>query len=91
VATIAHAADGNLHPLIVVDGSPGRAAAADQAAAEIFALALELGGTVSGEHGVGLLKRRWLERELGPGSLALQRQIKRVFDPAGLLNPGKAL
>jgi glycolate oxidase len=91
VATVAHAADGNLHPLIVVDGSPGRAAAAQEAAAEIFALALELGGTVSGEHGVGLLKRRWLERELGPGSLALQRQIKRVFDPTGILNPGKAL
>jgi glycolate oxidase len=91
IATIAHAADGNLHPLIVVDGSPGAAAAAEQAAGEIFALALELGGTVSGEHGVGLLKRRWLERELGPASLALQRQVKQVFDPAGLLNPGKAL
>ncbi|MET7402256.1 FAD-linked oxidase C-terminal domain-containing protein [Dactylosporangium sp. NPDC005572] len=87
VFVFAHAGDGNLHPIILVDTE----AAAQQAADDIFALALALGGTVSAEHGVGLLKRAWLERELGADALALQRRIKQLFDPAGILNPGKAL
>ncbi|WP_433605840.1 FAD-binding oxidoreductase [Dactylosporangium sp. CA-139114] len=86
VYVFAHAGDGNLHPILRADaGEPQRAAD------DIFALALALGGTVSAEHGVGLLKRAWLERELGPGPLALQRRIKRLFDPNGILNPGKAI
>ncbi|MFI9464573.1 FAD-binding oxidoreductase [Streptomyces xiamenensis] len=85
VFTLAHAGDGNLHPL-VVDG-PG----AGDVVAEIFRLALDLGGTVSGEHGVGLLKRPWLAAEHGAAALAVQRRIKDALDPAGILNPGKAL
>ncbi|MEU9364151.1 FAD-linked oxidase C-terminal domain-containing protein [Streptomyces avermitilis] len=92
VFTIAHAADGNLHPIIVVDRSlPGLPDAAWEAAGEIFALALRLGGTLTGEHGVGVLKRQWVADELGPAAHALQRRIKRAFDPRGILNPGKCL
>jgi glycolate oxidase len=61
------------------------------AADEVFKDALELGGTLTGEHGVGLLKRRWLELESGPVVGELQRGIKAVFDPLGILNPGKAI
>lgn len=58
---------------------------------EIIDAAVELGGTVTGEHGVGLLKRDGMERELGPGVLALQRSVKAALDPDGILNPGKAV
>jgi len=58
------------------------------AAGEMFQAALALGGTLTGEHGVGVLKRRWLRDEIGDTSLALQRQLKAVFDPLGILNPG---
>ncbi|MDX2545788.1 FAD-binding oxidoreductase [Streptomyces sp. WI04-05B] len=92
VFTIAHAADGNLHPIIVVDPAlDGLPDAAWEAAGEIFALALRLGGTLTGEHGVGVLKRQWVADELGPASHALQRRIKDAFDPRGILNPGKSL
>ncbi|MFJ6084598.1 FAD-binding oxidoreductase [Streptomyces sp. NPDC092369] len=92
VFTIAHAADGNLHPIIVVDPSLDRLPdAAWEAAGEIFALALRLGGTLTGEHGVGVLKRQWVADELGPAAHALQRRLKEVFDPRGILNPGKSL
>ncbi|MEU9166578.1 FAD-linked oxidase C-terminal domain-containing protein [Streptomyces sp. NPDC048420] len=92
VFTIAHAADGNLHPIIVVDRALDRLPdAAWEAAGEIFALALRLGGTLTGEHGVGVLKRQWVAEELGPATHSLQRRIKEVFDPRGILNPGKAL
>jgi len=92
ICTVAHAGDGNLHPLIVVD----RAATsippnAQHAADEIFELALKLGGTLTGEHGVGTLKRAWLRRELGETNHGLQQQIKALFDPRGILNPGKAI
>jgi glycolate oxidase len=92
ICTLAHAGDGNLHPIIVA-GRPGEPvpAAASAAADEIFALALRLSGTVTGEHGIGVLKRAWLERELGPAGHDLQRQIKALFDPYGILNPGKAV
>ena len=92
VFTIAHAADGNLHPIIVVDPTlDGLPDAAWEAAGEIFALALRLGGTLTGEHGVGVLKRQWVADELGPAAHALQRRIKDAFDPRGILNPGKSL
>jgi glycolate oxidase len=65
--------------------------AAWEAAGEIFALALRLGGTLTGEHGVGTLKRQWVADELGPAAHALQRRLKEVFDPRGILNPGKSL
>ncbi|MER7184199.1 FAD-linked oxidase C-terminal domain-containing protein [Streptomyces hyaluromycini] len=92
VFTIAHAADGNLHPIIVVDPALDRLPdAAWETAGEIFALALRLGGTLTGEHGVGVLKRQWVADELGPAAHALQRRLKQAFDPHGILNPGKAL
>ncbi|GAB2573088.1 FAD-binding oxidoreductase [Microlunatus antarcticus] len=92
IFTFAHAGDGNLHPIIAVASEDaGHLAAVDRAADAVFALALRLGGTVSGEHGVGLLKRGWLDAELGPRSRDLQHGIKAVFDPLNLLNPGKAL
>ncbi|WP_280504026.1 FAD-linked oxidase C-terminal domain-containing protein, partial [Nocardia farcinica] len=69
-----------------------RAPAPVQAAVgEVFALALRLGGTLTGEHGVGVLKRPWLADDLGDTALELHRSLKSVFDPAGILNPGKAI
>lgn len=88
IPTTCHAGDGNLHPSFVFSGDtvPDSVwAAAD----ELFSYALTLGGTLSGEHGIGILKRRWLGDELGTEQLDLQRQIKGVFDPQNLLNPGK--
>ncbi|RRJ85963.1 FAD-binding protein [Gulosibacter macacae] len=90
IACPAHAGDGNLHPTFVFDGSTDEVPDhVWDAASEIFETALALGGTLSGEHGIGLLKRRWLGDELGQRQLDLQREIKRVFDPLGILNPGK--
>lgn len=88
IPTVAHAGDGNLHPNFVFERGPVPERVW-QAAGELFATALELGGTLTGEHGVGVLKQRWLRQELGDDSYALQRDIKRVFDPLGILNPGK--
>jgi glycolate oxidase len=91
IPTVAHAGDGNLHPnFVYTPGLDGEVPHAVWAAAdELFLAALALGGTLTGEHGVGLLKKRWLKDELGDDQLELQRQIKRVFDPQGILNPGK--
>ncbi|WP_125130440.1 FAD-linked oxidase C-terminal domain-containing protein [Microbacterium sp. 10M-3C3] len=86
-----HAGDGNLHPIIVTDTAAPDAPvppAAQRAADRIFALALELGGTITAEHGVGRAKRLWAERELGAEVVALQRRIRAAFDPVGILNPG---
>jgi glycolate oxidase len=88
IPTVAHAGDGNLHPNFVFAGlevPPDIWAAAD----ELFLAALRLGGTLTGEHGIGILKRRWLRAELGDDQFELQREIKAVFDPQGILNPGK--
>ena len=88
IPTVCHAGDGNLHPNFVFEGDE----VPDviwQAADELFRAALRLGGTLTGEHGVGVLKRRWLVDELGEDQWQLQRQIARVFDPQGILNPGK--
>src|SRR5205807_10105264 len=90
IATIAHAGDGNLHPLIVTP--PGDEAAHDAAKRAFDAVidaTLTLGGTVTGAHGVGLLKRAGMERELDAGALAMQRAVKRALDPSNLFNPGK--
>ncbi len=85
-----HAGDGNIHSTFLF--SPDDAdeeTRADAACRDIFALALELGGSVSGEHGIGWLKRGQLERQLGPVGYDLHTRIKQAFDPKGLLNPGK--
>jgi glycolate dehydrogenase FAD-linked subunit len=87
-----HAGDGNMHPTVIFP--PGDLAAQEravQAFEAIMGLGLALGGTITGEHGVGLLKREWLGRELGEANLRLQRELKAVFDPQGLLNPTKML
>ena len=92
VATVAHAGDGNIHPLIVFDPKDSAAEVRARTTFEtLMTEALELGGTITGEHGVGSLKRGGLARQLGPVSLELQRRIKRAFDPDWILNPGKVL
>jgi glycolate oxidase subunit GlcD len=85
-----HAGDGNVHANFIVD--PRDEAELDRARAgaeELFAMAIRLDGSISGEHGIGWTKRGWLERQWGPRAVTLHRELKRVFDPKGLLNPGK--
>ncbi|MFI5906192.1 FAD-binding oxidoreductase [Dactylosporangium sp. NPDC051541] len=90
VATVGHAGDGNLHPVIVIDRSdPASIAQGQKVFDAIMALGLSLGGTSTGEHGVGLLKRDWLAREIGPTGLKAHRSIKAALDPDNILNPGK--
>lgn len=92
IATIAHAGDGNLHPLLITP--PGDEAAREAAQAafeELLAEAVALGGTVTGEHGVGLLKREGMARELGAEVCAVQEAVKGALDPLGLFNPGKVV
>ncbi|MDT7627064.1 MAG: glycolate oxidase, partial [Pseudonocardiales bacterium] len=92
IANVAHAGDGNLHPLMITPQGDEEAKLRSQAAfEEIVDTAIELGGTVTGEHGVGLLKRRGMQRELGPAAVALQRAVKAAWDPDDLLNPGKVI
>src|SRR5262249_6556823 len=92
ISVIAHAGDGNTHPLIVFD--PADAAMAKRAHlafGEIMDLAIGLGGTITGEHGVGRLKRPWLGGYLGPEVMDLNQRIKQALDPLGILNPGSAI
>jgi glycolate oxidase len=90
IATIAHAGDGNLHPLIITPAGDDNARAAAQAAFdELLAEAIAVGGTVTGEHGVGLLKRDGMLRELDPGAVAMQTAVRQALDPKGIFNPGK--
>jgi len=87
-----HAGDGNLHSTFMIDlDDPADLARAEQAAEELFVLATTLGGSVSGEHGLGLVKRGQLARQWQPAAVAMHEAIKRAFDPKGLLNPGKKL
>ena len=89
-ASWGHAGDGNLHTtFLVAADDPNEIRAATRASEELFALALRLGGTISGEHGVGVVKRHWLERQLGARAYELHAAIKHAFDPQNLLNPGK--
>ncbi len=88
IPTVAHAGDGNLHPNFIYNDEEVPKHIWDAADA-IFRKAISLGGTLTGEHGVGLLKRQWLIDELGQNQTKLQWQIKKVFDPNNILNPGK--
>ncbi len=92
IFTIAHAGDGNLHPIVALrpmeDIDTG---APKEAMDQIFWAAHRLGGTLTGEHGVGMLEREWLVPELGEKNLEILAEIKKVFDPKGILNPGKAI
>jgi glycolate oxidase len=85
-----HAGDGNLHPKIMFDPSdPDEVARMEKGVEEIFDLACGLGGTLSGEHGIGLSKARFMPLEHDAVSMGLMRSIKRMFDPNNILNPGK--
>ena len=89
---MAHAGDGNLHPMVVFDASDARSTARAIAAFEqVMDAALALGGTITGEHGVGRLKRGALVRQLGPVAMEVHAWIKAGFDPDGILNPGNVL
>jgi glycolate oxidase subunit GlcD len=85
-----HAGDGNVHSVFLFDpDDAAESERAQDACEEIFELAIRLGGTVTGEHGIGILKAGQLERQWPPASVALHRKVKAAFDPKGLLNPGK--
>jgi glycolate oxidase subunit GlcD len=85
-----HAGDGNLHTtFLLASDDESELALAPRISEQLFELALRLGGTISGEHGVGFVKRNWLERQLGPRAFELHSAVKRAFDPQNLLNPGK--
>lgn len=88
----AHAGDGNIHPIFVYQGLDNEIPeAVNRAADEVFQLAIRYGGTLTAEHGVGLLKQQWVSAELGEDVVGLSRQLKAVFDPHGILNPGKGI
>ncbi|MEU7478659.1 FAD-linked oxidase C-terminal domain-containing protein [Lentzea sp. NPDC042327] len=89
IAVVGHAGDGNMHPTIVYDPADAdQFARARKAFDDILALGLALGGTITGEHGVGKVKREWLAKEIGPVGLRVHREIKRALDPENLFNPG---
>jgi glycolate oxidase len=92
IGTFGHAGDGNMHPTLVFDqNDPDEVARARAAFDDILHAVLELGGTITGEHGVGLLKRPFIARQLGPETHRLHLAIKSAMDPLGILNPGKLL
>ncbi|MFD4674669.1 FAD-binding oxidoreductase [Lentzea sp. NPDC058450] len=89
IAVVGHAGDGNMHPTIVYDpADASQFARAQKAFDDILAVGLSLGGTVTGEHGIGKIKREWLAKEIGPVGLRVHREIKRALDPDNLFNPG---
>ncbi|MFC2050622.1 FAD-binding oxidoreductase [Chloroflexota bacterium] len=90
IVTLGHAGDGNLHPCVLTDEKNAEhLGRAEKAVHDIFSAALELGGAISGEHGIGLGKRQFLKQAMPPEAIDLLRGIKKVFDPSGILNPGK--
>ena len=92
IALVAHAGDGNMHPSVFFDaGDEAATATAQEVFEEIMRIGIELGGTITGEHGVGYLKRAWLPNELDEGSRRIQMAVKNALDPLGILNPGKML
>lgn len=92
IVNFGHAGNGNIHVNLLIDpDDPAQMKAADACLDEVFDLVLGLGGTLSGEHGIGLVKREFVRREIDDPTLGLMRQIKDVFDPRNILNPGKTL
>jgi glycolate oxidase len=91
-ANVFHAGDGNLHPLILYDANvPGELERCEAFGAKILALCIEAGGTITGEHGVGIEKIDSMCEQFAPDVLEAFHSVKAAFDPAGLLNPGKAV
>jgi glycolate oxidase subunit GlcD len=92
VVNFGHLGDGNVHATFLIDPRiEGERARADAAAGELFETVLAMGGSLSGEHGVGAAKLEFVERQLGPGTVALMRRIKSALDPHDVLNPGKKI
>lgn len=90
VGTFGHAGDGNLHPTVLCDERDSdQMKRAHAFFDDLYAKVLEWGGTVSGEHGIGMAKKEYLARQIGPGGVAVMKRIKHAFDPEGILNPGK--
>ncbi len=90
IANVFHAGDGNLHPLIMYDGrEPGAYERAEEAAAEILRLCTRMGGSITGEHGVGMEKRAFLADMFSPDDIAMMHRIRHAFDPHEIANPGK--
>jgi glycolate oxidase len=92
IAIFGHAGDGNLHPNILFDKrDPAQVEKMKKAAGDIFAVAVQLGGTLSGDHGVGNLKMPFLEQDIGPIFIDVMAKIKQALDPKNILNPGKVV
>jgi D-lactate dehydrogenase len=92
IVNFGHAGNGNIHVNLLIDPSDAaELARAERCLDGTFDLVLRLGGTLSGEHGIGLVKRDFVRREIDPVTLRLMRDVKRQFDPKGILNPGKSL
>jgi glycolate oxidase len=89
VANVFHAGDGNMHPLILFDANAGELDRAEALGADILRLCVEVGGCLTGEHGVGIEKRDLMAHQYTPDDLAAQMEVKDVFDPKWLLNPAK--
>jgi glycolate oxidase len=90
IVSFGHAGEGNLHVNIMTDEKKKEEwERAQRAVEEVFELTIKLGGSLSGEHGIGLSKAPYLPMELGPAEIALMKNIKKTFDPNGILNPGK--
>jgi len=90
IINFGHAGNGNIHVNLLVDpDQQAQLSRAEHCLDELFGLVLELGGTLSGEHGIGFDKVTYIRREIGPAELELMRGLKRQFDPKGILNPGK--
>jgi glycolate oxidase len=90
IATFGHAGDGNLHPQILYDGYDAEEVARVEAAiSDLFHLAIDLDGTLTGEHGIGISKARYMPLEHDPVALQMMRTLKKTFDPNQILNPGK--
>jgi glycolate oxidase len=92
IGTFGHAGDGNLHPDLVLErGDPNGAAITKAVQADLYQAAIDLGGTVTGEHGIGSARVEWLEAQRGADAVRVMRAIKAALDPQGLLNPGRVL
>jgi len=89
MANFGHAGDGNIHVNVLLRDEESEAEKARRAIREIFQMTLDLGGSISGEHGIGLTKAPYLNMEVGAESIRLMKSIKTLFDPFGILNPGK--